>query len=44
MGADVLAAADENRIEISQCPALMIDYLAPSLDTTIGAISATQAT
>lgn len=39
MGADVLAAADENRIEISQCPALMIDYLAPSLDTTIGAIS-----
>lgn len=39
MGADVLAAADENRIERSQCPALMIDYLAPSLDTTIGAIS-----
>lgn len=39
MGADVLAAADENRLERSQCPALMIDYLAPSLDTTIGAIS-----
>jgi cytochrome P450 len=39
MGADVLAAADEGRIERSQCPALMIDYLGPSLDTTIGAIS-----
>jgi cytochrome P450 len=39
MGADVLAAADENKIDKSQCPALMIDYLAPSLDTTIGAIS-----
>ncbi len=39
MGADVLAAADEKKIEHSQCPALMVDYLAPSLDTTIGAIS-----
>nr|WP_296764988.1 cytochrome P450 [Rhodococcus sp. (in: high G+C Gram-positive bacteria)] len=39
MGHDILAAADEGRIEISQCPALMVDYLAPSLDTTIGAIS-----
>ncbi|AYJ51640.1 cytochrome P450 [Rhodococcus sp. P1Y] len=39
MGADVLTAADENKIPESQCPALMIDYLAPSLDTTIGAIS-----
>ncbi|MBY6364600.1 cytochrome P450 [Rhodococcoides corynebacterioides] len=40
MGADVLAAADQNRLQRSQCPALMVDYLAPSLDTTIGAISA----
>lgn len=39
MGEDVLIAADENKIDKSQCPALMIDYLAPSLDTTIGAIS-----
>lgn len=39
MGDDVLAAADENRLHASQCPALMIDYMAPSLDTTIGAIS-----
>ena len=39
MGDDVLTAADENRIGRSECPALMIDYLGPSLDTTIGAIS-----
>ncbi|MEW1931951.1 cytochrome P450 [Rhodococcus sp. NPDC079359] len=39
MGEDVLIAADENRLEKSACPALMIDYLGPSLDTTIGAIS-----
>lgn len=39
MGDDVLKAADENRIGQSACPALMIDYLGPSLDTTIGAIS-----
>ncbi|MGV8872380.1 MAG: cytochrome P450 [Rhodococcus sp. (in: high G+C Gram-positive bacteria)] len=39
MGDDVLKAADENRISASACPALMIDYLGPSLDTTIGAIS-----
>ncbi|MDV6260106.1 cytochrome P450 [Rhodococcoides yunnanense] len=39
MGDDVLRAADENKIEKSACPALMVDYLGPSLDTTIGAIS-----
>ncbi|HET7690053.1 MAG TPA: cytochrome P450 [Nocardioidaceae bacterium] len=39
MGDDVLRAADEGRISHDQCPALMIDYLAPSLDTTISAIS-----
>ncbi|AJW41125.1 cytochrome P450 hydroxylase [Rhodococcus sp. B7740] len=39
MGDDVLKAADENKISKSACPALMIDYLGPSLDTTIGAIS-----
>ena len=39
MGADVLEAADENKIAKSACPALMVDYLGPSLDTTIGAIS-----
>ncbi|MEH6793125.1 MAG: cytochrome P450 [Rhodococcus sp. (in: high G+C Gram-positive bacteria)] len=39
MGDDVLKAADDNKIQKSACPALMIDYLGPSLDTTIGAIS-----
>ncbi|MFD3430247.1 cytochrome P450 [Nocardia fluminea] len=39
MGSDVFRAADEGRIDEKSCPALMIDYLAPSLDTTIGAIS-----
>lgn len=39
MGDDVLKAADDNKIQQSACPALMIDYLGPSLDTTIGAIS-----
>ncbi len=39
MGHDVLTAADEGRIEKKTCPALMVDYMAPSLDTTIGAIS-----
>lgn len=39
MGADVLIAADEGTIDKKTCPALMVDYMAPSLDTTIGAIS-----
>ncbi|MFW0874920.1 cytochrome P450 [Rhodococcoides corynebacterioides] len=39
MGADVLRAADDGTIDPSLAPSLMIDYLAPSLDTTIGAIS-----
>ena len=39
MGDDVLRAADEGKVALSECPALMIDYLAPSLDTTISAIS-----
>ena len=39
MGHDVLLAADQGKLAHSECPALMIDYLAPSLDTTISAIS-----
>ena len=39
MGDDVLRAADAGKLPHSECPALMIDYLAPSLDTTISAIS-----
>ncbi|MFI8232599.1 cytochrome P450 [Streptomyces sp. NPDC085900] len=39
MGHDLLRAADEGRIMPAECVTMMIDYLAPSLDTTIGAIS-----
>lgn len=38
MAAGVLAAAARGDIERAQCPALLVDYLAPSLDTTISAI------
>lgn len=36
---DLLASADAGGVSQKQCAALMIDYLAPSLDTTISAIS-----
>lgn len=39
MGADLLAKADAGELRHGECPALMIDYLAPSLDTTISAIA-----
>ncbi len=39
MGADLLAKADAGELGHGECPALMIDYLAPSLDTTISAIA-----
>jgi cytochrome P450 len=38
MAAGVLAAAGRGEIEPAQCHLLLIDYLAPSLDTTISAI------
>ncbi|MEJ7584284.1 MAG: cytochrome P450 [Acidimicrobiales bacterium] len=38
MAAGILDAAARGDIEARQCPSLMIDYLAPSLDTTISAI------
>lgn len=38
LGAGVLAAARDGRVPSAQCPALMLDYLAPSLDTTISAV------
>lgn len=38
-GAAVFAAADEGRIDDGQAAGLFIDYLAPSLDTTIHAVS-----
>jgi cytochrome P450 len=38
LGSGVLAAANEGRIPAAQCPALMLDYLGPALDTTISAV------
>jgi hypothetical protein len=37
MGDDLLRAADAGELAHAECPALMIDYLAPSLDTTLSA-------
>lgn len=39
LGHDVLIAADNGQLSQAECSALMIDYIAPSLDTTISAIS-----
>jgi cytochrome P450 len=36
---ELLTAADNGALAHRECPALMIDYIAPSLDTTISAIS-----
>ena len=39
MGHDILVAAGAGKLRHSQCSALMIDYLVPSLDTTISGIA-----
>jgi cytochrome P450 len=39
LGHDVLLAADNGKLPYRECPPLMVDYLGPSLDTTISAIS-----
>jgi cytochrome P450 len=39
VGHEVLLAADDGKVRSAECAALMIDYIAPSLDTTISAIS-----
>ncbi|BBZ26089.1 cytochrome P450 [Mycolicibacterium madagascariense] len=39
LGHDVLLAADEGKLSHDECSPLMVDYIAPSLDTTISAIS-----
>ena len=39
MGHDVLVAADEGKLPERECSALMVDYLVPSLDTTISGIA-----
>ena len=38
LGAGVLTALDNGEIEPEQCPALLLDYLVPALDTTISAV------
>lgn len=35
----LLTAADERKLSYAECAPLMIDYIAPSLDTTISSIS-----
>jgi cytochrome P450 len=40
MGAEVLQAVDDGRVSKAECPALIVDYLAPSIDTTASAIAA----
>ncbi|BBX48656.1 cytochrome P450 [Mycobacterium cookii] len=39
LGHDVLVAADQGHLRRRDCSPLMVDYVAPSLDTTISAIS-----
>lgn len=39
VGHEVLLAADAGKVSHDECAPLMIDYIAPSLDTTISAIS-----
>jgi len=38
LGADLLAAADRGEISHDQCPALLLDYFGPSLETTISVL------
>jgi cytochrome P450 len=39
MAHELLTAVDEGNLAVDEVPPLMIDYIAPSLDTTISAIS-----
>ncbi|MEW5809156.1 MAG: cytochrome P450 [Actinomycetota bacterium] len=39
MAAELLTAVDEGKLAADEVPPLLIDYIAPSLDTTISAIS-----
>jgi cytochrome P450 len=39
MAHELLAAADEGMLSHRECPPLMVDYLAPSIDTTMSSIS-----
>ena len=39
MADDLLSAADSGAVTRGECPALLVDYLGPALDTTISAIA-----
>lgn len=39
MADELLAAADEGQLAHDECPPLLVDYIAPSIDTTMSAIS-----
>jgi cytochrome P450 len=39
MAHELLIAADQGKLSHADCPPLMVDYLAPSIDTTMSAIS-----
>ncbi len=39
MGDEVLQAVDAGKLPANACPALMVDYVAPSIDTTLSAIA-----
>ena len=39
MADELLTAADHGKLSHAECPPLMVDYLAPSIDTTMSAIS-----
>jgi cytochrome P450 len=36
---ELMAAADQGKLSHAECPPLIVDYLAPSIDTTMSAIS-----
>lgn len=39
MADELLAAADEGKLAHHECPPLLVDYIAPSIDTTMSAIA-----
>ena len=39
LGADLVAAADRGDVTFEQCPALMLDYFGPSVETTVSALA-----
>ena len=39
MAHELLAAADEGKLAHDECPPLIVDYIAPSIDTTMSAIA-----